>query len=147
MTSTATTSGPELLDERSLGGIFVHLLGLFTGFLGPILVYAVSNHEFTRANARHAINWHVSVFVLMLVAFVMFFLGADELTVGGETTEVSLLPAPLDLVFGVVGFLLVLVLLLAVILTLVYTIVATVKAIFGSVWTYPGAIDFVKRFQ
>ena len=146
MTSTSTPPGPELLDERSIGGILVHLLGLFTGFLGPILLYAVSDHEFTRTNTRHVINWHLTVFFLMVVAFVMFFLGADEITVGGETTEVTLLPPPLDIVFGLVGFFLVLILLIAILLTFVYTIVATIKAIFGSVWTYPGSIAFVERY-
>ncbi|ELZ24370.1 acyltransferase [Haloterrigena salina JCM 13891] len=83
----------------------------------------------------------------MIVALVMFFLGADEITVLGETTEVSLLPAPLDIVFGLVGFLLIIVLLIAIFLTLVYIIVATVKAISGSTWTYPGAIAFVERYR
>ena len=147
MTSTPTASGPELLDERSLGGILVHLLGLITGFLGPVIVYAAANNEYTRENARHALNWHVTVFALTVVAFVTFFLGADELTVGGEPTELSLLPAPLDTIFEVVGLLLVLLLFVAVLLTLVYTIVATVKAIFGSVWTYPGSVDIVGRFR
>jgi len=147
MTTTSTASGPELLDERSLGGILVHLLGLVTGFLGPVLVYAVSDHEFTRANARHALNWHVTVFVLSVVAIVTFFLGADELTVGGETTELSLLPAPLDTVFWIVGMVLVIAMTIALLLTFVYTIVATLKAIFGSVWTYPGSVDVVERFR
>lgn len=147
MTTTSTTAGPELLDERSIGGILVHLLGLFTGFLGPIVVYAVSNHEFTRTNARHALNWHVTVFMLSVVTIVTFFLGADELTVNGEATEVSLLPAPLDTVFGIVGVILVIILAIAILLTLVYTIVATVKAIFGSVWGYPGSIDVVGRYR
>jgi|SRR6056297_1568453 len=147
MTSTSTTSGPEQPDERSIGGILVHLLGLFTGFFGPIILYVVSDNEFTRTNARHAINWHVTVSVLMVVAIVMFFLGADEIAVLGETTEVSLLPAPLDIVFGLVGFLFIIVLVIAIFLTFVYTIVATVKAISGSTWTYPGAIAFVERYR
>lgn len=147
MTSTPPPSGPELLDERSLGGILVHPLGLLTGFLGPVIVYAVTNHEYTRANARHALNWHATVFGLTIVAMVTFFLGADELTVGGEVTELSLLPAPLDTVFAVVGVLLVFLLMIAVLLTLVYTIVATLKAIFGSIWTYPGSVDIVGRFR
>jgi len=147
MTSTSTVSGPELLDERSLGGILVHPLGLLTGFIGPILVYAISDHEFTRANARHALNWHATVFVLSIVATVTFFLGADELTVGGEPTELSLLPAPLDTVFGVVGTVLVIIMVIALFLTFIYTIVATLKAIFGSIWTYPGSVDVVERFR
>lgn len=147
MTSTPTASGPELLDERSLGGILVHLLGLLTGFIGPAVVYAVSNHEFTRTNARHALNWHITVSVLFLSGFVTFFLGADELTVGGQATELSLLPAPLDTVFAGVGALLLILLMIAILLTLIYTIVATLKAIFGSIWTYPGSIDIVDRFR
>ena len=147
MTSTSTTSGPEQPDERSIGGILVHLLGLFTGFFGPIILYAVSDNEFTRTNARHAINWHVTLFVFAIAAVVMFVLGADEITVLGEATAVSLLPAPLDVAFGVVGFVLITVLVIAMFLTFVYTIVATVKAISGSAWTYPGAIAFVERYR
>ena len=147
MTSTPTATGPELLDERSLGGILVHLLALLTGFIGPAVVYAVSDHEFTRQNARHALNWHVTVFVLCIIGFVTFFLGADELTVGGQVTELSLLPAPLDTVFAVVGSLLVVLLMIAILLTLVYSLVATIKAIFGSIWTYPGSIAIVDRFR
>ncbi|WP_119817687.1 DUF4870 domain-containing protein [Halalkaliarchaeum desulfuricum] len=147
MTSTSSTSGPELLDERSLGGIFVHLLGLLTGFLGPAVVYVVSDHEYTRTNARHALNWHITVFVLSIVAMVTFFLGADELTVGGEPVELSLLPAPLDTVFGIVGMILVVIMMIALLLTFVYTIVATLKAIFGSIWPYPGSVDFVGWFH
>lgn len=147
MTSTPPASGPELLDERSLGGILVHPLGLLTGFLGPIIVYAAANHEYTRENARHALNWHVTVFALTVVAMITFFLGADEFTIGGEVTEVSLLPAPLDTVFAIVGILLVILLTIVVLLTLVYTLVATLKAIFGSIWTYPGSVDVVGRFR
>ncbi len=146
-TSTSTASGPELLDERSVGGILVHLLGLLTGFIGPAIMYAVSDHEFTRMNARHALNWHVTVFVFSIVAIATFFLGADELTVGGEATELSLLPTPLDTVFGIVGTILVIIMMIAIVLTLVYAIVATLKAVFGSAWTYPGAVDVIDRFR
>ena len=152
MTSTPTASGPELLDERSLGGILVHLLGLLTGFVGPAIVYVASTHEYTRMNARHALNWHVTVFVLLIVALVTFMLGADDLTIGGDPIDVShtigsLLPSAIETVFGVIGIVLLIALAVASFLTLVYTIVATVKAIFGSVWTYPGSIDVVSRFR
>jgi len=138
MTSTPPASGPELLDERSLGGIFVHILGLLTGFVGPAVVYAVSDHEFTRENARHALNWHVTVFVLAAVSIVTFFIGADE---------TSILPAPLDTVFGVIGILLLIVLMIVFLVTWAYIAVATLKAIYGSVWTYPGSVDIVERFR
>jgi len=146
MTPPSRPSGPELLEERSLGGILVHILGLVTGFVGPALLYVVSEHEHTRANARHALNWHISVFVLFVVSLVLFLLGADTLTIGAETTELVLLPEPVATVVGVVGFALLMVLALASFLTIVYAFIATVKAIFGSVWTYPGSVSVVERY-
>lgn len=145
MNTPSTTSDSEPIDERSLGGILVHPLALFTAFVGPAVVYAVSDDEFTRENARHAFNWHVTVVVLAAVAFPIALLGADEATIGGESIDPSLLPSPLEPVFMVVGILLLLVTTIAVLLTFAYAIVATLKAVSGSVWSYPGAIDIVGR--
>lgn len=141
--STTPTSGPELLNERSLSGIVVHLIAFFTGILGAGLIYFVSDHPYTKANARNALNWHLSVLVLTVVAFVTFLLGADELTVGGETTEWSLLPAPLDTIFGLLGTALLVITMLAWLLTFVFALVATVKAIFGTPWKYPFAREII----
>lgn len=146
MSSNATThsSGPDLLNERSLGGIGVHLLALGTGIVGAGLVYAVSNHPYTRENARNAFNWHLSVLVILTVGFVTFFLGADETTVGGEAVDLTLVPSPIDTVFAVVGFVLFFVAMVAIFLTLIFAVVATVKAIFGTPWKYPFAWEFVE---
>lgn len=145
MTSTTTqNTGPELLHERSIGGILVHLLALLTGVLGAGLVYLVSNNEYTRANARNSLNWHASVLALTVLAVLVFVPGADELTIGGEVTELALLPAPLDTVFSLVGMLLFLLAMLAWVLTGIFTLVATGKAIFGTAWEYPLARTFVE---
>lgn len=148
MTSKTSTpnTGPELLTERSIGGILVHFFALATGIVGAGLVYLASNHEFTKANARNALNWHLSVLALTAVAVLVFALGADELTIGGEVTELSLLPPPLDTVFGLVGMLLLLLAMLAWLLTGIFTLIATAKAIFGTPWEYPLARNFVERY-
>ncbi len=135
--------GPELLDERSIIGIAVHPVALFTGILGAGLIYLVSDHAYTKANARNALNWHLSVLVLTVLAFLTFFLGADELTVGGEPVEWSLVPAPIDTVFFLVGVLLLLGAMLAWLFTVVFAAIATGKAIFGTAWAYPLAYEFV----
>lgn len=149
MTSMASTpnTGPELLTERSIGGIFVHLFALGTGIVGAGLVYLVSNHEFTRANARNALNWHTSVLVLTVTALLTFVLGADQMTVGGEVRELSLLPPPLDTVFFLLGMLLLMLASLAWLLTWIFALIATVKAIFGTAWEYPLTWDFVERYS
>ncbi len=132
-----SNTGPALLEERSITGVVVHLLALFTGILGAGLVYLISNRTYTKANARNALNWHLSVLLLTVGAVVTFALGADQMTVGGETMELSLLPAPLDTVFALLGMPLLLITMLAWLLTVIFAIIATIKAIFGTPWKYP----------
>lgn len=147
MTSTNSNSntGPELLTKRSIGGILVHFFALLTGIIGAGLVYLVSNNEFTQANARNVLNWHLSVLALTAIAVLVFIPGADELTIGGEVMEWSLLPSPLDTVFALVGTLLLILATLAWLLTGIFTLIATGKAIFGTPWKYPLARNFVNR--
>src|SRR6056297_2971170 len=68
---TATTNssepGPELLTERSLLGIFVHLVGFTTGIIGPGVIYFLSKDNFTRENARNALNWQLFLIPVFLV--------------------------------------------------------------------------------
>ncbi|PCR91562.1 DUF4870 domain-containing protein [Natrinema ejinorense] len=143
--NTQTPShGPELLTDRSIAGIAVHPLAFLTGIIGAGFVYVVSTNEFTRVNARNALNWHLSVLVLSVVAVVTFVLGADELTVAGEAMELSVLPTPLETVAGLVGTVLLLAAGFAWLLTGLFTAIATVKAIFGTPWEYPLARDIVK---
>ncbi|AGB39828.1 DUF4870 domain-containing protein [Natronococcus occultus] len=145
MTTTPTTPSPEQSKERSLGGILVHPLALFTSFIGAAIMYVVSDNEFTKENARHALNWHITVVVLAVVAMVIGFFGADEATIGGESIETLSLPGPIDTVLTLTGILLLLAAMIAVFATFAYTIIATQKAISGSAWSYPGAIEVVGR--
>lgn len=146
MPSTATVSNSEQSGERSVGGILVHILALFTAFVGPAVVYAVSGNDFTRENARRAINWHVTVIVLAVVAFVTSFIGSDEVTINGEPTELFAVPSPLDTIFTFIGVPLLLATVVAVFATFGFAVVATLKAVSGSAWSYPGAIDIIGRF-
>ncbi|MDQ2052639.1 DUF4870 domain-containing protein [Natronolimnohabitans sp. A-GB9] len=147
MPSTATLSGSDQSENRSLGGILVHVLALFTSFVGPAIMYAISDHEFTRENARNAINWHITVIVLAVAAFVTGFLGADEVTINGEPTELLAVPSPLDTVFTFIGIPLLLAFVIAVFATFGFAVVATQKAASGSTWSYPVSINITERFR
>jgi len=135
--------GPELLNERTLSGIFVHFLGFFTVVVGPGLIYLISDHDFTRANARNVLNWYLTVLVLTLVAIGVFLLGADTMTVAGNTMEWSPLPGPLGSAFGVVGAVLLLLTMLSWMATFFFVLFATFKAITGTAWEYPFARDLI----
>lgn len=130
--------GPELLEERTLAGIFVHLLGVATLFALPTALYLASDHEFTRANARNAANWQAfyvgsiaalfaSLFVLDAVASLPFpnWL-ASRLDVGGSVLGGWTLAFTLVLLAN-----------------LALPVVATAKAVFGDAWRYPLAPDVV----
>lgn len=136
MTTNSSTGveGPALLEERPLLGIGVHLVGLATGAVGPGIVYLASNHEYTRENARNALNWYLcytAVTLLTLGSLLGWILVVDLLpdVVG------LLLFLPVFAAFEIVAFL--------TFLTLAFCLIATVKAIFGEAWAYPGAPDLI----
>ena len=85
-----------------------HVLGLFTGLLGTILVYAVTDDPFVKQNAANATNWQIMVIIYSVVSFVLIFL--------------------------LVGFILLPALVLA---DVAFAIVAAIKATNGEAWEYP----------
>lgn len=141
--SQAEQPGPALLNERPLLGIFVHLFAMITGLFGlgfviPGILYSVSDHEFTRENARNAFNWHLFYFafqVTLLAFALVFVLGADALE-GYVPDPLFLVPFALIFVGITLSFVLF-------VLTGVFGLVATGKAIFGDAWEYPIAPDIV----
>ncbi|AGN00496.1 hypothetical protein L593_02725 [Salinarchaeum sp. Harcht-Bsk1] len=120
-TTHTETPGPELLEERSLLGIFVHLFALIPIAL-PIVaaVYVLSDHPYTVENARNALNWHLTILGLILVFFPLAFYVWDVFVI------------PAALVFLVGGT-----------LSWIFGIVATAKAIFGTAWEYPLAPELL----
>ncbi len=95
--------------------ILTHILGLFTGFLGPLIILLVSKEEHTKKHAKHALNWQVSLIVYGIIS--------------------------LFLMFVLVGFLFLLAL---VIVDIIFCVKATIKASRNETWKYPLAIPFVK---
>lgn len=151
MSSTASVSDSGRSGSRSLGGVLVHGLALFTSFVGPLLVYLVSDHPFTRENARRALNWHATLAILWTIGFYTLFVIAifagDDVTVNGEPIGPVPIPSPLETVLTLVAIALALAMAVTVLATVVYAVVGTVTAAVGSVWSYPGAIDVVGRFR
>jgi uncharacterized Tic20 family protein len=85
-----------------------HILALFTGLLGPIIIYAVTDDPFVKENAANATNWQI---MLIIYSIISGFL-----------------------VLVLIGILFILVL---VFLDFVFIILATIKATNGEAWEYP----------
>lgn len=102
--------------QSTLLGSIVHLLALFSWVIGPAIVYIVSNSEFTRDNARNALNWQILFTTIPVLLFALSLILNDIFVIVGA----------LFVVFG--GF-----------LTIAFCLVATFKAIRGNTWEYPFA--------
>lgn len=123
-------SDVDRLAERTLPGIVVHLLGPILGLLLAVPLYLATDHDFTRENARHVLNWYL--FVLSVVLCLVVWIVA---------VEVLGLPDLLGIVLFVPLFVL---LFYVTVGSLLFAIVGTGKAMFGTTWRYPLTPEFVR---
>lgn len=142
--STAT-KGPQLLEERSLSGIFVHLLAIPTGVFGAGLVYLLSTNEFTKQNARNAVDWHLTVLALTISTFGSVF-AYSELT-GQEGATIATVPSLVASGGSIVVSALLSLWTIVPVLTIIVGLFAMGNAIFGTAWRYPLAPRFVERIE
>src|SRR5579859_1789287 len=60
-------------DERSMG-LLVHVLGIFSGFLAPLIIYAVKrDSKFVSFHALQSLFWHLLYWVVTIVFMLLFF--------------------------------------------------------------------------
>lgn len=144
MTSTPPTPGPKLLEERSLGGILIHFLAIPTGVVGAGILYLLATDEFTKRNARNALDWHLTVLLITAITFGSVLTYA-ELT-GQGITDVSILPSSVSTVAGIVTSALLMLWFAVTAWTFAVGLIAMVKAIFGTAWRYPFSLALVERF-
>ncbi len=95
--------------------ILAHILGLFTGFLGPLIIFLASKDKVAKKHAKYALNWQFSLMIYVFVS--------------------------IPLIFFLIGFILLPAL---IILNMVFCIIAIVKASENTFWKYPLTIPFFK---
>lgn len=105
---------PSTPDDRSMA-LLCHVLGIFTGFLGPLILWAIKKDQsrFVDHHGKQALNFQLSMLLYWVVAFFSIFL--------------------------LVGIFLVPVLML---LGIIIPIVAAVAANRGEMYRYPLTINF-----
>lgn len=138
------TPGPSVLNERTITGVFVHLLGLLPIIGLPLvgLISFGSSHPFTRTNAQNVLNWYLSVLVVTVPAFVCVLLGGEPTNQAGEVIGNPIIPGPIGTAFAIVGIVLLLLTVAASFSTPFLAVYATYKAIRGNAVEYP----FARRF-
>jgi len=101
-------------QERTLG-ILSHVLGLFTSFIGPLIIYLASEDKFSKDQAKEALNWQFSLIIYSIISAILMII--------------------------LIGFLLIIAL---GIMNLVFSIIAAIKASEGKTYQYPLTIRFFK---
>lgn len=57
-------------EDRTLGTL-VHILGLFTSWIGPLIVYLSSKDGVTKDNARESLNFQITVMLAYFLSMVL----------------------------------------------------------------------------
>ena len=97
--------------------ILTHILGLFTSFIGPLIILLSSEDKNEKNHARTSLNWQISFVIYAILSFILIIF---------------------YLVVGLILFFTIYV------LHFVFCIVATVKASKNILWKYPLAISFFR---
>ena len=61
-------------DEKTLA-VLAHVLAIFFGFLGPLVIYLVAKPEqrFARHHASEALNFSITLFIAAIVCVILMF--------------------------------------------------------------------------
>jgi len=101
-------------EDNNLAAL-THILGLFSGWLGPLIILLATKEESVKNHSRVALNWQISFLIYGLVSALLALI--------------------------LIGFFLLPVLF---ILDIVFCIIAAIKANRGELWQYPLSIPFLK---
>lgn len=112
----APATGDVSSDDK-LWGMLAHLSAILFGFLGPLVVWLIKKDQsvFVNDQGKEALNFQITVFIAMMVCFVLMFV----------VIGIFLMP--------IVGL-----------GALVLTIMAGIKANSGEAYRYPFAIRLIK---
>jgi len=102
-------------DQKTLE-VITHIIGLFTYFIGALVIMLVSEDKEVKKHAKNALNWQLSMIIYSIISII--------------------------LVFIIIGILL---LIAIIVLNIIFCIIAAVKASEGKLWKYPLSIQFFKN--
>ncbi len=110
-------AGTEVSKDAKTFGMLSHLLGLFTSFIGPLVIWLIKkdSDKFVDDQGKEALNFQITVLIGYAIAFVASFI-----------------------IIGVVLFPIIW------ICNLIFCIMGTVKANSGQLYRYPVNIRIIK---
>jgi uncharacterized Tic20 family protein len=118
MAETKETPKPtEVSKDARMWAMLCHLLGLFTSFVGPLIIWSLKKEEdpFIDNQGKEALNFQITVLIAGIVSALLTFICIGAL-LGVAVTIVDI----------------------------IFCIIACVKANGGEAYRYPVSIRFIK---
>lgn len=114
----AGQAGPPTKDETNMA-MLAHLLGIFTGFLGPLIIWLVKKEDskFVEAAGKEALNFQITILIVYVALAVV-----SCVTLG----------------FGAILYF------PAMIVAIVFMVIATINSTKGELYKYPINIRLIK---
>ena len=108
---------PEISKDARMWAMLCHLLGFFTCFIGPLIIWLIKKDEdaFVDNQGKEALNFQITVLIAMFVSGLLSFICIGAL----------------------LGF-------AVCIADLIFCIIASIKANDGVAYRYPVSIRFIK---
>lgn len=74
-TNTESAAGGTPSKEARTMAMLAHLLGIVTGFLGPLIIWLIKKDEdaFINDQAKEALNFQITVAIAMIVSGLLMF--------------------------------------------------------------------------
>lgn len=110
--------------------LLTHILGIFTYFIGSLIIYLTSEDKKTKKHSKNALNWQLS---LVIYFGCLLFLGIFVAVLESISSGFAILILPLPLLITALS-----------ILNVVFSILAAVKANENKYWDYPLTLNLIK---
>ncbi len=135
--SEKTSNTTSSIKNENLIPIITHLLGIFVGFLGPLVVLLATKDTNAKNHARKALNWQITYILVSIVVFGLFFIMAFG-------SMFLAMINPLFMLIYILSFVMMLPIMVLSIVNIVFCIMAAVKANEGTLWNYPFSLPILK---
>lgn len=122
-------------DNNTSINVLVHLLGLFTGFVGALIIYLISSQKGTKEHAKNALNWQLSLVLYIVIVGILIVLTVILAGIEDQMASTA------SLVLILIIFLLIFILMT---LDFIFCIIGSAKAGNNEYWKYPLSIKFLK---
>ena len=54
--------------------VLAHILGLVTGFIGPLIILLISKKNYEKDHAKLALNWQISLVIYGIISIILVFI-------------------------------------------------------------------------